>query len=449
MIIVLNDNQMSISKNVGGMSNYLGKIRTDTNYTELKQDVENALEKLPHFGNRLTERIRGVKDLIKRIFIPGMLFEDMGITYIGPIDGHDIGQMVTAFNSASKLNAAVIVHVVTQKGKGYPPAQKDPSSFHGVGPFRVSDGTLLHSKKDVPTYTKVFQNVMLETMEDREDVVAISAAMPTGTGLSAVAEQYPDRFFDVGIAEEHAVTFAAGLALGGSRPVVALYSTFLQRAYDMLLHDVALQQLHVVLAVDRCGVVGEDGDTHQGMFDVGYLRQVPGMKIFCPASFDELREDLHTALYACTGPAAIRYPRGSEGAYRSAASQTRIREGYTCTIICYGTMVNAVLDAADTMQAAGYRPEILKLRTISPVDWDAIDASVRKTKRVFVFEETSDRECLADEIFAHLIETGIPAVCRKRNLGRGFIPHGAPAALLAAAGLDACSLTKLMQEELS
>ena len=449
MIIVLNDNQMSISKNVGGMSNYLGKIRTDTNYTELKQDVENALEKLPHFGNRLTERIRGVKDLIKRIFIPGMLFEDMGITYIGPIDGHDIGQMVTAFNSASKLNAAVIVHVVTQKGKGYPPAQKDPSSFHGVGPFRVSDGTLLHSKKDVPTYTNVFQNVMLETMADREDVVAISAAMPTGTGLAAVAEQYPDRFFDVGIAEEHAVTFAAGLALGGSRPVVALYSTFLQRAYDMLLHDVALQQLHVVLAVDRCGVVGEDGDTHQGMFDVGYLRQVPGMKIFCPASFDELREDLHTAFYACTGPAAIRYPRGSEGAYRSAASQTRIREGYTCTIICYGTMVNAVLDAADTMQAAGYRPEILKLRTISPVDWDAIDASVRKTKRVFVFEETSDRECLADEIFAHLIETGIPAVCRKRNLGRGFIPHGAPAALLAAAGLDADSLTKLMQEELS
>ena len=449
MIIVLNDNQMSISKNVGGMSNYLGKIRTDTNYTELKQDVENALEKLPHFGNRLTERIRGVKDLIKRIFIPGMLFEDMGITYIGPIDGHDIGQMVTAFNSASKLNAAVIVHVVTQKGKGYPPAQKDPSSFHGVGPFRVSDGTLLHSKKDVPTYTNVFQNVMLETMADREDVVAISAAMPTGTGLAAVAEQYPDRFFDVGIAEEHAVTFAAGLALGGSRPVVALYSTFLQRAYDMLLHDVALQQLHVVLAVDRCGVVGEDGDTHQGMFDVGYLRQVPGMKIFCPASFDELREDLHTALYACTGPAAIRYPRGGEGAYRSAASQTRIREGYTCTIICYGTMVNAVLDAADTMQAAGYRPEILKLRTISPVDWDAIDASVRKTKRVFVFEETSDRECLADEIFAHLIETGIPAVCRKRNLGRGFIPHGAPAALLAAAGLDAGSLTKLMQEELS
>ena len=251
MIIVLNDNQMSISKNVGGMSNYLGKIRTDTNYTELKQDVENALEKLPHFGNRLTERIRGVKDLIKRIFIPGMLFEDMGITYIGPIDGHDIGQMVTAFNSASKLNAAVIVHVVTQKGKGYPPAQKDPSSFHGVGPFRVSDGTLLHSKKDVPTYTKVFQNVMLETMEDREDVVAISAAMPTGTGLSAVAEQYPDRFFDVGIAEEHAVTFAAGLALGGSRPVVALYSTFLQRAYDQILHDVCIGSLPVVFAVDR------------------------------------------------------------------------------------------------------------------------------------------------------------------------------------------------------
>ena len=232
-------------------------------------------------------------------------------------------------------------------------------------------------------------------------VCAITAAMQHGTGLDQFASEFSSRFFDVGIAEGHAVCMAAGLAKQGMKPVTAIYSTFLQRAYDMLLHDVALQQLHVVLAVDRCGVVGEDGDTHQGMFDVGYLRQVPGMKIFCPASFDELREDLHTALYACTGPAAIRYPRGSEGAYRSAASQTRIREGYTCTIICYGTMVNAVLDAADTMQAAGYRPEILKLRTISPVDWDAIDASVRKTKRVFVFEETSDRECLADEIFVY------------------------------------------------
>ena len=254
--------------------------------------------------------------------------------------------------------------------------------------------------------------------------------MQHGTGLDQFASEFSSRFFDVGIAEGHAVCMAAGLAKQGMKPVTAIYSTFLQRAYDMLLHDVALQQLHVVLAVDRCGVVGEDGDTHQGMFDVGCLRQVPGMKIFCPASFDELREDLHTALYACNGPAAIRYPRGGEGAYRAAASQTRIREGYTCTIICYGTMVNAVLDAADTMQAAGYRPEILKLRTISPVDWDAIDASVRKTKRVFVFEETSDRECLADEIFAHLIETGIPAVCRKRNLGRGFIPHGAPLSLI-------------------
>ena len=290
MIIVLNDNQMSISKNVGGMSNYLGKIRTDTNYTELKQDVENALEKLPHFGNRLTERIRGVKDLIKRIFIPGMLFEDMGITYIGPIDGHDIGQMVTAFNSASKLNAAVIVHVVTQKGKGYPPAQKDPSSFHGVGPFRVSDGTLLHSKKDVPTYTNVFQNVMLETMADREDVVAISAAMPTGTGLAAVAEQYPDRFFDVGIAEEHAVTFAAGLALGGSRPVVALYSTFLQRAYDQILHDVCIGSLPVVFAVDRAGLVGSDGETHQGIFDIAFLSQMPNLTVMAPKNSQELED---------------------------------------------------------------------------------------------------------------------------------------------------------------
>ena len=252
----------------------------------------------------------------------------------------------------------------------------------------------------------------------------------------------------MGIAEGHAVCMAAGLAKQGMKPVVAIYSTFLQRAYDMLQHDVALQQLHVVFAVDRCGLVGEDGETHQGMFDVGYLRQVPGMKIFCPASFAELQEDLQKALYVCTGPAAIRYPRGTEGSYTQTSAETRLCEGYSCTIVCYGTMINAVLQAADTMRAAGCRPEILKLRTIAPVDWAAIEASVRKTKRIFVFEETSDRECLADEIFAHLIEAGIPAVCHKRNLGRKPVPHGSCQALLAAAGLDAASITQMMQEEL-
>ena len=349
--------------------------------------------------------------------------------------------------TAVALHEPVLIHLITQKGRGYAPAEKTPQDFHGIGKFDPETG--LSAVAAAPSFSDVFGQELCRMAASDQTVCAITAAMQHGTGLDQFASDFSSRFFDVGIAEGHAVCMAAGLAKQGMKPVAAIYSTFLQRAYDMLLHDVALQQLHVVLAVDRCGVVGEDGDTHQGMFDVGYLRQVPGMRIFCPASFSELREDLHTALYACTGPSAIRYPRGGEGNYQSAAAKTCIREGYTCTIVCYGTMVNTVLAAADTMQAAGYRPEILKLRTISPVDWDAIEASIRKTKRVFVFEETSDRECLADEIFAHLTENGIPAVCRKRNLGRGFIPHGTPAALLAAAGLDAASLTKLMQEELS
>ena len=474
MIVLLNDNGMSITPNVGAISRYLAQARLRPKYLDLKLWYRQTTAKSA-FGRRLYALTHKVKEHMRRSILGTTLFENLGFTYLGPVDGHDIARIETLLKTAVALHEPVLIHLITQKGRGYAPAEKTPQEFHGVGKFDPETG--LRAAVSSPSFSDVFGQELCRMAASDKTVCAITAAMQHGTGLDQFASEFSSRFFDVGIAEGHAVCMAAGLAKQGMKPVTAIYSTFLQRAYDMLLHDVALQQLHVVLAVDRCGVVGEDGDTHQGMFDVGYLRQVPGMKIFCPASFDELREDLHTALYACTGPAAIRYPRGGEGAYRSAASQTCIREGayrsaasqtciregayrsaasqtciregYTCTIICYGTMVNAVLDAADTMQAAGYRPEILKLRTISPVDWDAIDASVRKTKRVFVFEETSDRECLADEIFAHLIETGLPAVCRKRNLGRGFIPHGAPAALLAAAGLDADSLTKLMQEELS
>ena len=446
LIVILNDNGMSIAPNVGGLSRHLSRLRSTPGYYEFKRRYRQMLTG-SQTGKRVYAMSHEVKTALKNSLLPGStVFENMGFTYMGPVDGHDVVQLTRMLREAKDLRCPVLLHVHTVKGQGYGPAEADPGRFHGIGPFDVRTGS---GKPAAPSFSSVFGETLTRLAGEDRRICALTAAMVDGTGLTKFSKTYPSRFFDVGIAEGHAVATAAGMAKQGLVPVLAVYSSFLQRGYDMLLHDVALQQLHVVLAVDRCGVVGEDGDTHQGMFDVGYLRQVPGMKIFCPASFDELREDLHTALYACTGPAAIRYPRGSEGAYRSAASQTRIREGYTCTIICYGTMVNAVLDAADTMQAAGYRPEILKLRTISPVDWDAIDASVRKTKRVFVFEETSDRECLADEIFAHLIETGIPAVCRKRNLGRGFIPHGAPAALLAAAGLDAGSLTKLMQEELS
>ena len=405
MIVLLNDNGMSITPNVGAISRYLAQVRLRPKYLDLKLWYRQTTAKSA-FGRHLYTLTHKIKEHMRRSILGTTLFENLGFTYLGPVDGHDIPKIETLLKTAAALHEPVLIHLITQKGRGYAPAEKTPQEFHGIGKFDPETG--LSAAVSAPTFSDMFGQELCRMAASDKTVCAIPAAMQHGTGLDQFASDFSSRFFDVGIAEGHAVCMAAGLAKQGMKPVAAIYSTF-----------------------------GEDGDTHQGMFDVGYLRQVPGMKIFCPASFDELRADLHTALYACTGPAAIRYPRGGEGAYRAAASQTRIREGYTCTIICYGTMVNAVLDAADTMQAAGYRPEILKLRTISPVDWDAIDASVRKTKRVFVFEETSDRECLADEIFSHLIESGIPAVCRKRNLGRGFIPHGAPAALLAAAGLDA------------
>ena len=446
LIVILNDNGMSIDRNVGAMSEHLSRLRTKPEYFAFKKAYHNALSGTAA-GRALYRFNHSLKTGLKKAMLPNAtMFEDMGFAYLGPVDGHDLAQLTTTLEWAREMKRPVLVHVRTQKGHGYAPAEREPWKFHGVGPFDAATGAVPPAKE---SFSSVFGAALTELAEEDPRVCAITAAMEDGTGLTPFAGRFPDRFFDVGIAEGHAVCMAAGLAKQGMKPVAALYSTFLQRAYDMLLHDVALQQLHVVLAVDRCGIVGEDGETHQGMFDVGYLRQVPGLKIFSPARFAELREDLHAALYACTGPAAIRYPRGGEGSYTAAAAGTLLREGYSCTVICYGTMINAVLAAADTLQAAGYRPEILKLRTISPVDWASIEASARKTRRVFVLEETSDRECLADEIFAHLIEAGIPAVCRKRNLGRRFVPHGAPAALLAAAGLDADSITTMMQEELS
>lgn len=445
MIVLLNDNGMSITPNVGAISRYLAQARLRPGYLDLKLWYRN-LTSGSSFGRKLYALTHKIKERMKRSLLGTTLFENLGFTYLGPVDGHDIPRIEALLRTAVSLQEPVVIHLITKKGKGYAPAEQTPQDFHGVGRFDPETG--MPAASAAPAFSDAFGQALCKAAAADDTVCAITAAMQHGTGLDPFAVAYPERFFDVGIAEGHAVCMAAGLAKQGMKPVVAIYSTFLQRAYDMLQHDIALQQLHVVFAVDRCGLVGEDGETHQGMFDVGYLRQIPGMKIFCPASFAELREDLQTALYVCTGPAAIRYPRGTEGSYTQTSAETRLCEGYSCTIVCYGTMINAVLQAADTMRAAGCRPEILKLRTIAPVDWAAIEASVRKTKRIFVFEETSDRECLADEIFAHLIEAGIPAVCHKRNLGRKPVPHGSCQALLTAAGLDAASITQMMQEEL-
>lgn len=308
LTIVLNDNNMSISENVGGMANYLGQLRTDVKYNNFKNTIEAFLKKVPGIGYTVMDKLKKSKDSLKRLVIPGMLFEDMGLTYIGPIDGHDINQLMTAFASASKVKEAVLIHVVTKKGKGYKPAEQNPSKFHGVEAFDVKTGKNSNIKKDL-TYTEVFSDTIAELGRKNEKIVAITAAMPSGTGLNKFMKEYPDRFFDVGIAEEHAVTYAAGLAVGGMKPFVAIYSTFLQRAYDQILHDVCISNLPVVFAIDRAGLVGNDGETHQGIFDISYLSHIPSITFIAPKNAWELREML---IYAerFNGPIAIRYPRG-------------------------------------------------------------------------------------------------------------------------------------------
>lgn len=378
MIIILNDNQMSISRPVGGMSNYLGKIRTNTNYTELKEDVENALEKLPKVGDKITNKIRGMKDLVKRVFIPGMLFEDMGITYIGPIDGHNIEQMQTAITSASKLDRAVMIHVITKKGKGFMPAEVNPSDFHGVNPFTMKNGLVTSLGNKQTTYTQVFSEQIVNLAERDMRIAGISAAMPSGTGLDAFEKEFPDRFFDVGIAEEHAVTFAAGLALGGMKPVVALYSTFLQRAYDQILHDVCIGGLPVVFAIDRAGVVGSDGETHQGVFDIAFLRQMPGLQILAPKNAQELRQMMQYALEQ-DGPVAIRYPRGAAfqgleefNAAIEPGKAEWINKGQKIALLAAGNMVETALQVREGLKSQGVDASVINARFLQEVQEELI-----------------------------------------------------------------------------
>lgn len=431
LIIVLNDNQMSISKNVGGMSNYLGKIRTNINYTGLKEDVENILEKLPRVGNRLTVKIRGLKDLVKRLFIPGMLFEDMGLTYIGPIDGHNIAQMVSAFHSASKMKEAVIIHVSTKKGKGYRPAELDPSAFHGVGPFSMKEGIMKQKTVPSQTYTDVFRDTMLELAEEDSRVVAVSAAMPSGTGLSAMAEQYPAQFFDVGIAEEHAVTFAAGMAIGGMKPVVALYSTFLQRAYDQLLHDVCIGNLPVVIAVDRAGLVGSDGETHQGIFDLAFLSQMPGMVVMAPKNAWELQQMLRFAVDA-EYPVAVRYPRG--GACQDFEQQKQplelgksewLIQGREIALLAVGSMVEIGAEVCRSLQEKGLQPSLINARFVKPVDEDILEELVKEHRFVVTLEEGVITGGYGQNVASWYEARGIPQVrvCPVA-LPDQFIEHG-------------------------
>ena len=446
LVIVLNDNQMSISKNVGGMSSYLGKIRTNGNYTELKEEVENALSKLPHLGDKLTSRIRGIKDLIKRIFIPGMLFEDMGLTYIGPIDGHNIHQMVTAFQSASKMKEAVIVHVCTHKGKGYRPAEKNPSYFHGVSPFNIKDGSSRHNGETAKTYTDIFSDTILEAAKEREDIVAVSAAMPSGTGLTAMASKYPKRFFDVGIAEEHAVTFAAGMAAGGLKPVVAIYSTFLQRAYDQILHDVCIGKLPVVFAVDRAGLVGSDGETHQGIFDIAYLRSMPNMTVMAPKNAWELRQMMLFALEQNT-PTAIRYSRGAAGEGLQDHQQEItmgkaewICEGQEIALLAVGNMVETAMWVREHLKAEGQKVSVVNMRFVKPIDEEVLQKIKERHSKVVTLEEGVFNGGFGEAVSAWY--EGTPMRVLNIALPDQFIEHGSVTELKKKYGLDPESITQ-------
>lgn len=452
LVIVLNDNQMSISKNVGGMSNYLGNIRTNTNYTGLKEDVENRLRSMSHIGNVLADQIKGAKDVVKRLFVPGMFFEDMGITYIGPIDGHDVRQMVNAFENASKLQKAVIVHVCTKKGKGYLPAENDPSAFHGVAPFKPSDGSLKNKEKQL-TYTSVFSKKIVELADRDENIAAISAAMPSGTGLSAMAAKYPDRFFDVGIAEEHAVTFAAGLAAMGMKPVVAIYSTFFQRAYDQIIHDVCIGKLPVVFAVDRAGLVGSDGETHQGIFDISYFNSMPNMTVMAPKNVWELDKMLEFAVNF-DGPIAVRYPRGK--AYTGLDEFTDnieygksevIAKGGDIALIAVGSMVETAWEVKKLLEDKGVDVSVVNARFIKPIDEVMLSETVSRHHFIVTMEEGVLTGGFGQSV-SHWCQENAKdmPVIKKIALPDKFIEHGSVDLLKKKYEIDALSIAKKIAE---
>ena len=391
-IIILNDNKMSISENVGGMSKYLNGLRTGSGYNDLKKNVADALERLPVLGAPIIDKIKRTKNSIKQLFIPGMLFENMGITYLGPVDGHNVQALCKVLKEAQKLDHSVLVHVLTRKGKGYGPAEKYPSRFHGVDPFDIATGKPL-KEKQYPSYTQVFSRKICQLAREHKELVAVTAAMPDGTGLSAFAKEFPDRFFDVGIAEAHAVTSAAGMAAAGLKPVVAVYSSFLQRAYDQILHDVCIQNLPVILAVDRAGLVGSDGETHQGIFDYSYLTSIPNMSVMAPKNLWELRAMLEFAV-DYNGPIAIRYPRGQ--AYRGLkefmnpivyGQGEMLFEEQDIALLAVGSMVSTAEHIRDKLKARGFQCSLANGRFVKPFDARLVDRLAHGHTRIVTLEE--------------------------------------------------------------
>ena len=446
MIIVLNDNKMSISENVGGLSKHLTALRTRESYMDFKLDVEKKLKQIPHVGDSVARSVKKSKDSIRQLLVKGGFFEDFGIKYIGPIDGHDIKEMVRVLNALKRLNEPVVMHVVTQKGRGYVPAEKNPSAFHGVGSFDIATGESLAGKS--LTYTSVFSKTICRLGKAHPDVVTICAAMPDGTGLTAFKKHFPDRFFDVGIAEQHAVTFAAGLAAGGMHPFVAVYSSFLQRAYDQIIHDVCIQNLPVVFCVARAGLVGADGETHQGIFDLSYLSMIPNMTVCAPKNKYELYDMLYFA-YQYHGPIAIRYPRG--GAYEGFKNMRPpieygrselMFEGEKIALVAVGSMVQTAVQVREKLLDKGINATVVNARFVCPLDTECLDRLSRDHQWIVTMEENVLKggfgEACGDYLLAkhedvRLIHVGVPDV---------YVEHGGVDQLKKTLHMDADSIVE-------
>lgn len=428
-IIVLNDNEMSITENVGGMSSYLSGLRTASAYTGFKMDVTKALNRIPGIGPGMVDAMRKTKSSIKQIIIPGMLFEDMGLTYLGPVDGHNIPQLIKTFQEAKRFEGPILVHVLTQKGRGYEPAMRHPARFHGAGPFDVKTG--LPVGKSNPTYTDVFSTVMRKMGDRRKDVAAVTAAMMTGVGLKRFSNMFPDRCFDVGIAEEHAVTFAAALSLGGITPVVAIYSSFLQRAYDQIMHDVCMQNLHVVFAIDRAGLVGYDGETHHGIFDLSYLGSMPNMTILAPKNLWELSDMIKFAV-DYDGPIAVRYPRGEAYAglkeFRAPICLGKsevIHEGSHVALLAVGSMVKMAEEVQKQLkERMDMDAALVNARFVKPIDEELLRSFADTYELVVTLEENVKDGGFGERVLAFAEEEDLPFGVEIIALPDRFIPHG-------------------------
>lgn len=444
--VILNDNEMSISKNVGALSSYLNRLRTDPSYSRTKEEIESRLNRIPAIGPNIARAAGRVKEIVKHLVVPGILFEELGFTYIGPVNGHNLDELYLMLSNAKQMKGPVLIHVITQKGRGYEPASLEPDLFHGIGPFNVETGHPL--KKALLTYTEIFGEYMLKRAKTDSKLVAITAAMTSGTGLTAFASCYPEHFFDVGICEQHAVTMAAGMARCGLRPVVAIYSTFLQRAYDQIIHDVALQNLPVIFAIDRAGLVGEDGPTHHGVFDLAYLRSIPNLTVMAPSDQEELLNMLDLA-FTINGPVAIRYPRGVAESHPAEAESPLeigkarvICEGSDLLIIAIGRAVNIARDVVAKLTGLGIAAALLDARFAKPLDRESILQRARTGVPIVTMEENCLNGGFGSGVSDMLAEAGMSACCMKLGIPDEFVEHGKTELLFECLNMDADSIVE-------